>query len=366
MADNMDTAYESIKINDRLARIIAIPLLAFIIPLIFFNASLENGLVAYLPIWFVAIIHTLVYWEGNRFIYFKTRKLYPAVPQTHRRLVMLVLFSLLFTLPGCYFVNSLLDMFLDVMPATSQRLQITLTEKYAASLMPLITCLAIYESVYYFRQMQVALLESEQLKKENIQSQLETLKNQVNPHFLFNSLNTLVAIIPENPDMAVEFVQKLSKVYRYILEIRDRQTVCLQEELSALKAYNFLLEMRFGQNLTIRIDIPDDLLDQPVVPLSLQMLVENAVKHNIISTQKPLTIDILSKNKRIIVQNNLQRKNQYGGAILEESTGLGLQNIQNRYQLLAGQPVDIIVTTQTFTVSLPMLMNERAIAQLND
>ena len=211
MADNMDTAYESIKINDRLARIIAIPLLAFIIPLIFFNASLENGLVAYLPIWFVAIIHTLVYWEGNRFIYFKTRKLYPAVPQTHRRLVMLVLFSLLFTLPGCYFVNSLLDMFLDVMPATSQRLQITLTEKYAASLMPLITCLAIYESVYYFRQMQVALLESEQLKKENIQSQLETLKNQVNPHFLFNSLNTLVAIIPENPDMAVEFVQKLSK-----------------------------------------------------------------------------------------------------------------------------------------------------------
>jgi len=121
--------------------------------------------------------------------------------------------------------------------------------------------------------------------------------------------------------------------------------------------------MRFGQNLAIRIDIPADQLAHRIVPLSLQMLVENAVKHNVISTQKPLAIDIQSKNKRLIVQNNLQRKNQYSGIMLEESTGLGLQNIQNRYQLLAGQPVDVIVTTQTFTVSLPILQSEPALAQ---
>lgn len=192
--------------------------------------------------------------------------------------------------------------------------------------------------------------EAEQLKRENVQSQLETLKNQVNPHFLFNSLNTLAAIIPEDVDLAVEFVQKLSKVYRYILEIRDAQVVRLRDELVALQAYNFLLQIRFSTNLRIRVALPENRLDDWIVPLSLQMLIENAVKHNTISTQKPLVIEVFVEKDNVIVRNNLQRKNQS-----TDSTGLGLPNIQNRYQLLANQPVHVIVTAQTFTVSLPLL-----------
>lgn len=348
----MQTAHASIRFDDRWFRLIGIPVVAFVVPLVFFDATLSNGLVAYLPIWGFGIIHTFIYWEANRAIYYWTRRRFPFMAQTNQRLFWLVVLALGFTLPACHFVNAGLDWLL---PAHEQY-PITIVQKYTSSLVPLITCLAIYESVFYFKQLQAALLEAEQLKQENLQSQLETLKNQVNPHFLFNSLNTLASIIPDDADLAVEFVQKMSKVYRYILEIRDVQTVPFGDELTALKAYVFLLQIRFGDNLAVRFDVPDAYLTDRIVPLSLQMLVENAVKHNIVSTHKPLLIEVMVERDRVIVRNNLQRKNQP-----TDSTGLGLSNIRNRYDLLANQPVDVIVTTQTFSVSLPLLKSEKAV-----
>ena len=299
--------------------------------------------------------HTAVYWEGNRRIYIWVRKRFPAISQTTRRLVWLaglsLLFTVLFSAFACYILNAVLSWLLPV----TTKPRPTLLEEYRSSLIPTVFCLAIYECIFYFQQLRVALREAEHLKQANLQSQLETLKNQANPHFLFNSLNTLTALIPEDPDMAVRFVQKLAKVYRYILEIRELQTVSLADELSALRAYNFLLQIRFGDNLRIHLDLSDDRLRDQVVPLSLQMPVENAVKHNVVSTQKPLRIRVFIENERIIVQNNLQRKGQYNPGEADDSTGLGLQNIRNRYQLLAGERVDVIVTTQQFAVSLPLL-----------
>jgi LytS/YehU family sensor histidine kinase len=222
----------------------------------------------------------------------------------------------------------------------------------------------IYESMRYFNLWKKTSLEKEQLEKQNLESQLAGLKSQVNPHFLFNSLNTLVHLIPENPDSAVKFVQKLSKVYRYILEMRDASTTPLSTELEFLNAYVFLLKERFGDNLHVDIDdaiCKDTLLttengvcEKHVVPLSLQILFENAIKHNIISTQRPLTISVSIENKeRLIVKNNLQRKNQ-----VQEGTGVGLENIRNRYQLVSQKDVDIIVTKESFIVSLPLLKIE--------
>ncbi|RYF45860.1 MAG: histidine kinase, partial [Cytophagaceae bacterium] len=156
---------------------------------------------------------------------------------------------MLFSMVVCYGLNDLLKM---AFPGFVHR-KPGLLEEYKATLIPLVICLAVYECIYYFRQLRAALLEAEQLKQANLQSQLETLKNQVNPHFLFNSLNTLTALIPEDPDLAVRFVQKLAKVYRYILEIRELQTVPLADELSALKAYNFLMQIRFGDRLAIQL-----------------------------------------------------------------------------------------------------------------
>lgn len=343
-----DTTYASVRFDDRLVRLIGMPLIGFINPLLFLGYSLDNGLLAYLPVWASATAFTWVYWQGNRLIYLRTRRQFPRVAQTNQRLIRLVPLCLFYTLTACLVLEGGLSALRG--EPVGHRI---VWEDVAAGLVPTVLCLTLYESVFQFKHLQVALLEAERLKQENLQSQLETLKNQVNPHFLFNSMNTLASIIPDDADLAVRFVQKLSNVYRYVLEIRDRQTVSLADELAALRAYVFLLQIRFSNNLCVDITVPDEHLSSSVVPLSLQMLVENAVKHNIVSTQRPLWVRVFVEADRIIVQNNLQRKNQ-----LTDSTGLGLQNIRNRYHLLTGQSIDVIVTAQTFTVSLPLLTSE--------
>ena len=185
----------------------------------------------------------------------------------------------------------------------------------------------------------------------NMQSQLEGLKNQVNPHFLFNSLNTLTYLIPENADKSVHFVQQLSKVYRYILELKDKELISLEEELRFLDAYTFLLKERFGENLCVEIDIPDEFLNKNIIPLSLQILCENAIKHNIISSQKPLCLKVFIQNEdKLIVKNNLQKKNQE-----MNSTRLGLQNIKNRYRFFSEKEVEVIATQEEFVVVLPLI-----------
>lgn len=196
-----------------------------------------------------------------------------------------------------------------------------------------------------------SLLEAEQLRRENIQSQLDGLKSQVNPHFLFNSLNTLVYLIPEDPTRAVQFVERMAKVYRYILEIQDKPLISLGEELAFLKSYFFLLQARFGDNLRVEFDTPVCTSVQwQVVPLALQLLLENVIKHNIISSDKPLTITCRVEADSFIMTNNLQRKHQ-----VSPSTQVGLQNIMNRYAFFTDRTVTISETAEHFSVTLPLL-----------
>jgi len=211
--------------------------------------------------------------------------------------------------------------------------------------------IGIYEAAYYMTALGKSLKMQEQLKRQNVESQLEILKNQVKPHFLFNSLNTLTSLIPEEPDLAVDYVQKLSKVYRYILEIKDKKLIPLQEELDCIKAYLFMLKIRFGENLQTKIDEAGLDFNDHIVPLSLQLLVENAVKHNIISNKKPLLIKIhKGGNDSLMVSNNLQKKDQ-----IMPSTGTGLANIKSRYEILSKKEVEVIVTENDFTVALPLV-----------
>ncbi len=211
--------------------------------------------------------------------------------------------------------------------------------------------IGFYEALYFINALGRSIKEQEQLKRENVVSQLEQLKNQVKPHFLFNSLNTLMSIIPEDADLALDYVQNLSKAYRYILEIKDRKLVSLQEELECIRAYIFLLEIRFGENLLVEIDETGFLENHHLPPLSLQLLVENAVKHNIISAKKPLKIKI-HKNEmdQLIVSNNLQEKQQ-----TMPSTGTGLSNIKNRYEILSNQSIEINKTKDNFSVAIPLI-----------
>ncbi|HXB08213.1 MAG TPA: histidine kinase, partial [Puia sp.] len=210
--------------------------------------------------------------------------------------------------------------------------------------------MTMYESVYFLSELKKSVEEKEMLKRESLQAQVNALKIQVNPHFLFNTLNTLAAVIPENPRQAVDFVQQLSKVYRHILEVKDEPSILLKEELEVLEAYAFLLKTRHGDNLAINIRVSEERMRQRIVPLSLQILMENAIKHNIVSAARPLQIDICAEAGRLVVSNTLQRKNQ-----LIESTGIGLDNIRNRYRLLGARAVEVEEGAEQFIVRIPLL-----------
>jgi sensor histidine kinase YesM len=193
-----------------------------------------------------------------------------------------------------------------------------------------------------------SIINAERLEKENIAARYESLKAQINPHFLFNTLNTLTNVVYEDQDKAAKFIKQLSEVYRYVLDTRDKEVVDLAEELKFLHAYLYLQQIRFGDRLKLDIDLNG--VNSKVAPLVLQMLIENAIKHNIVSQENPLHIRVYRENDFIVVENNLQRKMVFE----EDSTGLGLENICRRYEFLDRRPVQIIQNDK-FIVKLPLL-----------
>ncbi|UFH51837.1 sensor histidine kinase [Spirosoma sp. KNUC1025] len=210
----------------------------------------------------------------------------------------------------------------------------------------------IDESTYSMKKWRENRLEKEQLEKINIQSQLESLKNQVNPHFLFNSLNSLSSLIDDEPEKAEQFVDEMAKVYRYLLQTNEDVLTTLDTELGFIQSYYHLLKTRYGAGIQLTVDVPAQDRDYQIPPLTLQMLVENAVKHNVIHADKPLQIDIeTTETGQLLVRNNRQRR--AGGRIT--SNKVGLSNIAAKYRLLA--QTDPIVSSDDahFTVSLPLL-----------
>lgn len=196
-----------------------------------------------------------------------------------------------------------------------------------------------------------SLAEIERFKKENLETQFEMLRMQVNPHFLFNSLNTLSSLIYQNQEQASDFVRELSSVYRYILEKRKTEIVELKEELGFTKSYMYLLGLRFEDKLVFEVKIDEKFLEKVVVPLTLQILIENAVKHNIASMRKPLKIDIFTKtDNTLTVKNNLQPKST--GSY---SSGIGLDNIRSRLEILTDRKMKVEKTADEFIVVLPLL-----------
>jgi two-component system, LytTR family, sensor kinase len=204
--------------------------------------------------------------------------------------------------------------------------------------------------VFYMNKLKKAQLEAEQLKKISVEAQFEALRNQINPHFMFNCFNVLSTLVYKDADTSAKFIAQISNVYRYLLHSQERKVVTLQEELSFIDSYLYLLQMRYGENLIIERDIKADVEEFYVAPASLQMLIENAIKHNIISKSNPLTIRLYSDHETMIVSNNLQEKQ-----VKEESTHRGLQNIQSRYRLLSDETVKIEKTASQFRVEIPLL-----------
>jgi ligand-binding sensor domain-containing protein len=210
---------------------------------------------------------------------------------------------------------------------------------------------------WYIKIREKAIKKIQLLNQEKMQFQFEVLRNQVNPHFLFNSFNTLILFIEENPAMAVEYTEQLSDFFRSIVAYRDKEIIPLQEEISLLHTYFFLQQKRYGENLQMQIQLTEDQKQQyQIPPLTLQLLVENAIKHNTVSSEHPLIISIEMDNaENLFVINNKNKRSS-----LTPGAGMGLQNIAGRFKILTGKAIQITEEEKTFIVQLPLITNYHA------
>jgi len=337
-------------LNDKWVRRVGIPLIAVLLVL-----SSDVSPTQITPRMFVFriirnIFYVFCYWESNRIIFIYMRSKYPNLKDTSKRIGMhIVIFIIYILLSAAVFA------FINInLPKTNPESFVSeFKDIVIKSVLLLGLVTVIYECAYYFGLYETSLYESERLKKESLISQLELLKNQISPHFLFNSLNALITLVPEDPQLSVLFIQKLSNVYRHVLNFNGKDVISLQTEKNFLDDFIFLHQMRFGDNLIVNYNLPENLEYLHVIPFTLQMLVENAIKHNIVSKRKPLTIDISVTKNHIVVHNNLQKKTS--GV---ESTNTGLANIITRYELLTNKLVDVTVTPEQFSVSLPLIITQ--------
>ena len=213
----------------------------------------------------------------------------------------------------------------------------------------LIYVFTIVTGLEFFQMWKEGLIKQESLQRKTVELQLEAIKNQVNPHFLFNSLNCLSSLVHKDQDLAVEFIEKLSDIYRYVLEQKNKKTIAWKNEKQFLENYLELMKIRFSENLNYRITIDENEKIQ-VVPLSVQILVENAIKHNVISDEKALFIEVFKEEDYIVIRNNLQPKK-----IIEESHNIGLENIRLQYEIISRRKVQTTNMDGCFTVKLPII-----------
>jgi sensor histidine kinase YesM len=218
---------------------------------------------------------------------------------------------------------------------------------YFSVIVTIIISLILHSREFLLRGRQ-ATLDKEAHQKESIRAKYEALKSQVSPHFLFNSLNALTNLVYEDQDKAAKFIKQLSEVYRYVLDTRNVEVVPIEEEKRFLNSYLFLQQIRFGDKLKLEVDL--DKTRTLVAPLVLQMLVENAIKHNVISEEDPLHIRIFQQDGYIVVENDLRRKS----VLIDHSPGVGLDNILRRYEFLSDKKVEVI-KNERFTVRLPVI-----------
>ena len=293
----------------------------------------------------LVLLNTIGYWEGSRFLFFVFSRRYPGYEQTLRRVLLHIISTFLFI---CLYslVAALGE---RVVNGTATSFWYYYQLRLSASLVPTTIIVAIYESIYFFQEARRYAIRSAELEKQSALSRFETLKQQVDPHFLFNSLNTMSSLIGDNPP-AQQFLLELVDIYRYVLLSKNNPTVSLSEELGFVDSYLYLNQIRFRDQITVVKEIPVSVLRKHVPPITVQMLIENAIKHNAISTKVPLCITLQAGPDSLRVTNTTRPK-----TILEKGSKQGLQNIISRFQLLTNRPVLIDVREGYFSVTLPLL-----------
>lgn len=346
MLFNKEKRIKYLGFDDLWFMITGIIILSFITDFLFNNSFLRFPFGIAIINWSVSLFFAICNWFIIRAIIIILREKFPAFKQDVIRLVLLF-FAIVSTVALIDFIGNILLSYIfknDYNPISS-----------SAVLVPIIIIcsmtMAIYEAIYYNIRLKKSIREEEQAKQVTVQAQLDTLRNQAQPHFLFNTLNTLRDIIDQNSkEDAKEFVDKLSDVYRFILESSDANLISLRDELKFARAYIHIQSERFGDNLKLKWNIPEAALGMMIVPMSLQLLLENVIKHNIISRAKPLDINVGVKDDHLIVNNKIQPKSTQ-----LPSTKVGLKNIKKRYALISNKLLEITDDGNQFTVLLPLL-----------
>lgn len=338
--------FEKWKTKDYLLYIaIIIPLVTLLLGLIYSAINKETDYTNVEAMFFNTIYPTIIIWSGCFVITTYLWKKFPweQYPIKHLigEIVLIAIYLLLF-IASMVYINGVETWNEGVSFVQKNGLEVFNTY--------LITYLitAIHEAFYFYKQWQDNFSKSLSLEKDNIQAQYNALKAQINPHFLFNSLNSLISLVEGNPK-AEKYIQDLSEFLRFVLQASEKETVSLREELDNLEKYIRLLELRFGNNLQVQFSIEPQELGRLIPPLVLQILLENCVQHNIITQAQALTVNIYTENNSILVCNKLQKKTE------SQSTGQGLKNIRGRYRFHNAEEIKVIETDKQFCVTLPLI-----------
>ncbi|MCK6541124.1 histidine kinase [bacterium] len=337
------------ELNDRTIRVIMIPFFGIVIPNI--TGMIDNSVFTvnqlvlhYLYFMFIAF----AIWHGNRYLLFRLRIRFSWLSQPMYKVLALMVSNMFYTVPIAVGLMTAWYVFAQHRSADWD----VIFKATALCVVCVVFITHTYETVFLIKSWETDKTKSEALEKAKAQAELEALKNQIDPHFMFNSLNTLSHLIEQDPPKARMFNDNLAEVFRYILYNRNRNLVLLSEELSFAEKYFSLLKIRFGESIGLYIAedsvSPDNVL---IPPISLQILLENAIKHNTFSDQHPMAITIRVSDQAVVVNNPIRKKVQ-----VKNSSRTGLENLNERYKLIIGQTIYIEESIENFTVHLPVLM----------
>jgi sensor histidine kinase YesM len=336
------------RINDIGFRVILIPFFGIAIPLITGMINGQNFSNWQIKLSFLyTIFIAFIIWEGNRYLLFSMRSYFDWYKKPARKIIVLLFGITFYTFPVS---TLLLAGWYHIFIKSGANWQVVFT----AALIIMICVIFIthvYETVFLVKESESEMLRAEQFERAKAEAELEALKNQIDPHFIFNSLNTLSYLIEEKPAKAKQFNDNLADVYRYILQNKARDLVLLQEEINFLEDYFSLLKIRFEKALQLRLNLDKALFDQYLIPpISLQVLMENAIKHNEFSDTNPLIIEISFNGDTLVFCNEIRKK-----PLRKPSSKIGLKNLDERYRLTTGNTIITEETEKNFRVVLPVL-----------
>lgn len=311
---------------------------------VFFDFGYSQADSQFVKAFLVSFIRTALIWNGSMIIIHFAVTRFQVFKETFKLLTFQILalcaFVLLVELGEIYTVENYL------------KIALTYSEKRTlviGSLLITFMISSIYASVAFFLQWKENLLRTQALEKANLEARYDTLRKQVNPHFLFNSLNTLLMLVNDNP-VASKYVESISEIMRYMLQWQDKEAVLLRDELKIARDYVFIQQSRFGDKLQVVFDVPEKYYHYAIPPLALQMLLENAIKHNVVSKDDPLKVKVYMQDSLfIVIENTLKAKIDK-----DPSTGVGLDNIRNRYIHLTGKDIIVKQENGKFVVMLPL------------